>query len=510
MRPALGRMLLLAGALAILAPQAARAQQFPDDDDLRLLLRYLVEDGEAPAVALGVLEPDGSIRAVAYGDAGPGAEPLSAGSVFELGEVTMPFTATLLMEMVDRGEVALDDPVSMYLPDSVSVPAKSGFQITLEHLARHRSGLPGEPPAPYDAFTVEDLYTFLGRYDPDWVPGRRREVSTLGYGLLGHALARAAGMPLPELLRERVLEPLGMSRTGYADDGLEAWRVAGREDGRVVVSSPPTAALQGGTGLLSSAGDMGRFLRANAVTPETPLGRAMAATRTIWTPPDPEGEGYGLSWRIRSSPGGMLVTHGGRTGGHTALLTFSAVRGIGTVLLAASPDFNDWAARDLLFFRAPADVEAVAVDPSVLAGYVGAYGGRDGRYRADLNRGSLYIRLEDDGRLTYQPQGSVRTPLFPISDSAFYMIRAPLTVRFAQVGDALRMTTVVDGREGRSTGRTWTAWRVSDETPPAAVVAENAPPWSGWRPGTWLLVGVLGTLAALLILRPVWSGRRSR
>ncbi len=504
-------------AAFVVARSSVAAQYFPADHDLRLLLRYIVEDGEAPAVALGLVEPDGTVRTVAYGDAGPGARPLSARSVFELGELTMPFTATLLMEMVARGDVALDDPVRVYLPDSVSVPAKGGFEITLEHLARHTAGLPAEPQAPHDEFTLDDLYAFLARYDPAWVPGRRRELSTLGYGLLGHALARAAGMPFPELLRERVLAPLGMAHTGYAASlsgvGGDAGDriVAGRKNGRVVAYRAPSPALQGGTGLLSSAEDMGRFLRANATASDlsgaqalTPLQRAMVATREVWTPFDPEGEGWGLSWRVRTSPGGMLVTHGGRTSGSTSLIMFSPARGIGTVLLAASADFNDWAARDLLFFRSPPDIGTIRVDPAVLARYVGSYGPSEGRYRAELDRGRLFIRLEDDGVLTYQPRGSVRTPLFPISDSAFYMIRAPLTVSFARVGDAMRMTAVVDGREPRAMGRTWTSWRVNDDTPSPVVTAENAPPWSAWRTGTWLLFGVVGLATLALILRPVW------
>lgn len=509
----------LATLAGLLAPAAARAQHFPTDPDLRLLLRYIVEDGEAPAAALGVLEPDGTVRAVAYGDAGAGAHPLGPGSTFQLGDLTMPFTATLLADMVARGEVALDDPVAKYLPDSVAVHAPGGRPITLEQLARHTSGLPAEPPAPVGRFTVDDLYAFLARYEPRHAPGSHREPSTLGYGLLGLALGRAAGMPFPALLRERILEPLGMTHTGYgagadAEAGGRAgeWAVAGHRNGHVVAPTIPTAALQGGTGLRSSAEDMARFLRANAGLPDTPLRKAMAVTREVWTPYDPEGEGWGWSWRTYASPRGQhIVTHGGRTSGSTALLSFDPVQGIGTVLLASDAAFNDWAARDLLFFRAPADVtpdSSGPPDPEVLARYVGAYGGRGGRYRINFNTGSLFIRLEDDGTLSYQPRGNVRTPLFPVSDSVFYMIRAPLTVSFQHIGDAMRMSVVVDGRQPPSMGQTWTSWRVSDETPPPEVVAGNAPPWSAWPTGVWLLIGLAATAATLLVLRPLCRRRR--
>lgn len=494
---------------SLLLPAPAAAQHFPPDDALASLLRYVVEDGEAPGVALGVLDADGSTSVITYGSAGPGARPLGPGSVFEIGQVTMTFTATLLAEMVDRGEVAMDDPVATYLPQGVTVPSISGYEITLGHLAEHRSGLPPEPPEAYPDFTVDDLYALLAEYELDWVPGRRHELSTLGYGLLGHALARAAGRSLEALLRERVLEPLGMDRTGYGPDGPpEEWLVRGHEGGDVVTRTRVTEALQGGAGLLSSAEDMVAFLAANARPPQTALERAMRVAQEVRTPYDPEGEGRGFSWRTYSSARQqLLVTHGGRTGGFTSLINFDPDQGIGTVLLANTRDFNDWAARDLLFFGTPPALETVPVDPEVLARYVGAYGGRGDRYRASLNRGTRFIRLEDDGYLTYQPSGNVRTPLFPVSDSAFYMLRAPLTVSFDRIGDDVEMTVVVDEREPESVGQTWKSWRVSTETPPPQVVAGNAAPWRSWSAGTWILVGVVGTVALALITRPAWWGR---
>jgi serine-type D-Ala-D-Ala carboxypeptidase/endopeptidase len=52
-------------------------------------------------------------------------------TMFEIGSITKAFTALLLADMVERGEVAMDDPVSKYLPETVKVPARNGRQITL-------------------------------------------------------------------------------------------------------------------------------------------------------------------------------------------------------------------------------------------------------------------------------------------------------------------------------------------------------------------------------------------
>jgi D-alanyl-D-alanine-carboxypeptidase/D-alanyl-D-alanine-endopeptidase len=470
-----------------LRPGVARAQQhFPATGDLELMLRYIVEDGEAAGIALGVLEPDGTVRVATHGVA-PDGTPATPGTPFPIGEVTMTFTATLLADMVARGEVSLDDRVADYMPEGVAVPSLSGYEITLGHLATHYSGLPAEPPARYDDFSLEDLYAFLESYELDWVPGRSREISTLGYGLLGHALALAAGTPLRELVQARILEPLGMTATSY-DPGVGP-------------------ALQGGTGLRSSARDMAAYLAVHAGPAETALARAARVTHEVRTSYDPEGEGYGFSWRT-IAPGRqpLLVTHGGRTAESSVLMTFVPSAGIGTVILAGSPDFNDWAARDLLFFASPSR-EPVDVDPELLRRYVGSYGPRGGRYRATRNSGTLFIRLEEDGHLTYQPSGRMRTPLFPLSDSMFYMLRAPLTVRFDRFGDDMEMTVATDEREPEYVGQAWTSWRVDTETPRPDVTAGNAAPWTAWGPGTWLLLGLGGAVALALILRPLWRRR---
>jgi serine-type D-Ala-D-Ala carboxypeptidase/endopeptidase len=73
------------------------------------------------------------------------APGLYADSVFEIGSITKVFTAILLADMADRGEVKLDDPVAMYLPADVRIPERSGRKITLLDLSTQSSGLPRMP-----------------------------------------------------------------------------------------------------------------------------------------------------------------------------------------------------------------------------------------------------------------------------------------------------------------------------------------------------------------------------
>ncbi|MEJ2218748.1 MAG: serine hydrolase [Gemmatimonadota bacterium] len=132
---------LVALVFCTLHPRAAAGQHVPTEGQLAYMLRYIVEDGETPGIVLGALEADGTQKIVAWGRAGPDAA-MEPGSRFEIGDLTMTFTGTLLAEMAGRGEVAPDDPVSKYLPADVAVPSVDGRQITLDDLARHISGLP--------------------------------------------------------------------------------------------------------------------------------------------------------------------------------------------------------------------------------------------------------------------------------------------------------------------------------------------------------------------------------
>jgi CubicO group peptidase (beta-lactamase class C family) len=153
------------------------------------MLRYLVEDGEAQGVVLGLLESDGSTRIVSYGSASDGGLPVDAQSSFEIGSLTKVFTTTLLAEMVDRREVALDDPVSKYLPSAIHLPVFGDRGITLEDLATHTSGLSDaviteqlssrgvDDPL---GSTVDMMYAVLSEYDLKRAPGAEFEYSNAG------------------------------------------------------------------------------------------------------------------------------------------------------------------------------------------------------------------------------------------------------------------------------------------------------------------------------------------
>jgi CubicO group peptidase (beta-lactamase class C family) len=465
-KPRLPRRIVL--ALALLAPAAAQAQHFPPDDDVRTMLRYLVEDGETPGIVLGLLEADGSTRILSYGSGGAGARPLGPRSVFEIGSITKVFTGTLLADMVERGEVSLSDPVSRYLPAGVRVPSRNGREITLLDLATHRSALPRMPgnlttsaSDPYPAYTMEDLYAFLSQHELRRDIGSEYEYSNMGVALLGEALARRAGRSWDELVRARVLEPLGMRMTSTVVAGeMAEWNTRGHDEdgGAAPYRGWPLLPAMGA--LRSNAEDLLRFLAANTGPPTSRLERVM---RDAHQARASEGEGseIGLNWHIRTVGGRRLIMHGGTTAGYETQIAFDPERGTGVVLLTNTQEFDDDLGLDLLTRPAgPARREA-SVSRDLLRRYAGVYEMAPGR--------SLVVRVEDEGWLTVQMPRNVRFRMYAESDSTFFVKRTPWRLRFTRGADG-QVSGVVADMEGTERS----ARRVGDQAPPPPVVAENA------------------------------------
>jgi CubicO group peptidase (beta-lactamase class C family) len=198
-------VLFLAAVLSCLAMCAEPATTLTDDE-IKVMLRDSIElDRQTVGLAVGIVDQQGA-RVVCHGTLDNGTDRYVDGdTLFAIGSITKVFTALLLQDMVERGEMRLDDPVQKYLPESVRMPTFRGRQITLLHLATHTSALPRD----YSG----NLYSFLSNCKLQRAPGTQKEYSNLGVGLLGHLIARKAGMDYESLVLERICRPLGMNDT---------------------------------------------------------------------------------------------------------------------------------------------------------------------------------------------------------------------------------------------------------------------------------------------------------
>ena len=222
-RYAMKGILLLSALLALplLTAVAARAAVL-SGDEIQKIARDNIINRRTAAIVVGVVDASGS-RVFAAGKLnGDSGSEADGKSVFEIGSITKTFTALLLADMVKRGEVRLEDPVSKYLPKSVKALSRGGKEITLLDLASQSSGLPrmpdnfapADPDNPYADYTVKRMYDFLNGYTLTRDIGEGYEYSNLGFALLGQALSLRAGKGYEALVRERILAPLGMGETG--------------------------------------------------------------------------------------------------------------------------------------------------------------------------------------------------------------------------------------------------------------------------------------------------------
>jgi serine-type D-Ala-D-Ala carboxypeptidase/endopeptidase len=340
------------GALALSLAAALVAAAAPDgtrNQEIATAIKARVDAKKSVGMVVATIEPDGSASIAAYGSPGPGAMPLDADSVFEIGSITKVFTATLLADMVDRGEVKLDDPVARFLPDTVRVPERNGRKITLLDLTTQSSGLPRMPDNlrprdftnPYADYTAEQMFEFLGRYELPRDIGAQYEYSNLGVGLLGQALTRRAGKGYEALVKERILDPLQMEHSGVT---LTPWMrehlAKGHNAQGAVTSNWDIPAFAGAGALRSTMNDMLRFARANLDPSGGRLQRVMQQTHEARRAAGPA-MSIGMGWHIRRVNDRDVVWHNGGTGGYRTWIGFDQARRIAAIVLTNSALGND-------------------------------------------------------------------------------------------------------------------------------------------------------------------------
>jgi len=187
-------------------------------------------------------------------------------TLFRIASVTKQFTAAAILKLAERGRVALDDPLTKYLPEYPT----HGQEITLRHLLTHTSGIPNVTDLGKTWSDVAEreldhgAMVALWKDRPlDFTPGVRWKYSNSGYYLLGMVIEKISGRSYPEFLRAEFFEPLKMSRTRYdSNSELIPNRAQGYrfDDGvfrndRVIGTSQPFSA----GGLLSTASDLVRW-----------------------------------------------------------------------------------------------------------------------------------------------------------------------------------------------------------------------------------------------------------
>lgn len=290
--------------------------------------------------------------AVSGGHARTAHVGLEAGADVEIGSVSKGVTGMLFADSRSRGETTDGTRLGDLLPLDGSPAA----QVTLGELATHRSGLPRLAKGTASVRATIDLWRhgtnpygesldeLLVATRATRVGRKRAGYSNLGFMLLGHALAAAAGTTYAGLLRERLTDPLHLASTTVpaspADVGPSA--VTGRS-GRGKVMMPWTGeALGPAGGIRSTADDLGRLVgalldgSAPGMEALEPVARLSGAVR------------IGAAWLVLERRGAMVTWHNGGTGGFRSIVALDRTAGAGVALVSATSRSVDRAGFALL------------------------------------------------------------------------------------------------------------------------------------------------------------------
>jgi CubicO group peptidase (beta-lactamase class C family) len=446
--------------LVLTMTSVAQAKQAPpvlsDEEIRKILIERIDAQHQSVGIVVGVITPQ-ERRIVAYGHLAQGDQrPLNGDTIFEIGSATKVFTALLLADMAQRGQVALEDPVAKYLPKTVKMPERNGHSITLVDLATHTSGLPRlpgnmtpkDPGNPYADYTVDQLYQFLSSYQLTRDIGSQYEYSNLGGGLLGHALALRTGTDYESLVISRICDPLDMKSTSITLTPEKKARLAvGHDAGMRPVENWDIPTLAGAGALRSTANDLLNFLAANLGYRKSPLAPAMAAMLKTRRSTGRDGLEIALGWHIYTSNGKEIIWHNGGTGGYRSFMGYDPVARFGVVALsnAETTVGVDDIGRHLLdasvpLAEPPAQHKEVKVDPKLFDGYVGTY--------QMTPAFALTVTREGD-HLFVQATGQPKVEIFPESDRDYFLkvVDAEITFVPDDHGQATELILHQGGRD---------------------------------------------------------------
>lgn len=356
--------------LAVLASRPAAAQAV-DPAVLEREIAKAVAEKRLAGLSVGILSDGKVILLKGYGEASSARkEPVTPETRFGIGSVSKQFTCAAFLLAAEEGKLSPAAPVSKYFPGLTEASA-----VTLLDLGGNVSGYRDYYPLDIvdremsEDSSVDRIIAAYGTRPLDFPPGSRYSYSNTGFLILGRAVEKATGEPLPGYLSRRIFGPLGMTRTspgtppsgpGVAE-GRTTWALGPLEP------APPEAA-----GWLGAAGGIWS-------TPKDLLawdlalmdGRVLkeSSWRTMTTPrrlPDGRSTGYGCGLGVRDRGAALVLSHGGAVSGFVSRNTLIPATRSAIVLLA-NADFSAIdALHDALLEKLlpKGDVPAVAGPPA--------------------------------------------------------------------------------------------------------------------------------------------------
>lgn len=301
--------------LSLVAGLAAATAAFADPvDDV---IRAQMARSHIPGAAVAVVERGKVVKIAGYGTANlEWHTAVDPDTTFQIASATKLFTGIVLMRMVERGELSLDDPLAKYYPDG----PETWRGIRIGQLANHTSGLTQGFGSQHQ--TLDEAFAAFKALPLVHEPGAKSQYGLADFILLQGILEKVSGKSLPDLFDAEIVKPLGLTHTGFnraSNRGMVRWAsvlpkrasVYAWKDGDQYISDGLYREITyAAGGLFSSARDMAVVFAAidegRLLKPESLL--------LIETPPTLTGGGkggFGVGWTTRTYRGAPIVGHSG-------------------------------------------------------------------------------------------------------------------------------------------------------------------------------------------------------
>ena len=313
--------------------------------------REMAEKG-IPGLSIAIVDDQQVVWAEGFGMADPHErKPATAATVYRIGSVSKLFTDIAIMQLVERGELNLDAPITDYLPN-FRPRNPFGTPITLRQLMSHRSGLLREPPVgnyfetsqPSLAATVRSL----NDTELVFAPHTHTKYSNAAIAVVGYLLEERSLEPFAKYLQSSVLDRMGLTHSSFEPDPNVISNLAKAEmwtyDGLKFDAPTFQLGMVPAGSMYSTVTDLGHFLSVLMARGQTGNGAPLQpkTIEEMWSPqfPNPGGRVFGLGFIVRSVDGHRLVGHGGAIYGFATTLDLLPDDKVGVVVTATKDAVN--------------------------------------------------------------------------------------------------------------------------------------------------------------------------
>jgi CubicO group peptidase (beta-lactamase class C family) len=307
--------------------------------------------------------------------------PLQPDMVFNLASITKQFTSVAVLQLVEQGEISLQDSLQKFIPD---FPSK-GYTITIENLLTHTSGIPDYLQLDFPGINMErwdfmpkQLIDSFKNYPLQFQPGTKFTYSNSGYYLLGYIIEQVSGQRYQSYIQDHLLKPLGLTHTYFDTSGIIIpnrvngyWKEGGQIK-NVDYWSPSIEYAAGG--LISNVEDLFKWhkgLYNHTILKKETLQKAF----TQYQLKDGTSTGYGYGWFVKTTAGIQSIEHeGGMPGFRTNEMYYPAEDIFITTLCnyGSAPMDQLSPAIASMVLRKPMQAD-ISVGAETLNEYVGSY-----------------------------------------------------------------------------------------------------------------------------------------